>query len=698
MGSTHTGNGAGGEPLKPVTGRTRIGAEGIRKHFSRMEPAGAVIELAWNGFDAKAKSVEVTLTFNDLETLSTVEIADDGDGVDFTRIKHNFGRFNESEKTGMAAMHGHHGRGRLAFDRLAHRAIWFTCFKGRAASISVTSADLESYEYVVYEDGQAPSLVPGKGTRVVLHPVTRSLPHTDAMLAALGLEFGWFLAVNPDARFTYDGRPVRAPPHDIVTRKIERDGHEFDISIVRWHDKPASEKSQLYLLDGRGTTVYHRLNAHNNKPGFFTSVIARSAWANGFAPEQDLLRPDAPTAASKTWRGVEDDIVAMLRDVYDDFQRAHVEQRLVEFEDEGAFPDFSRLAPVDAAWRRENLRSVLRAMMLAEPGVISSNRKQRLLFIRLVDRLSVAGENDALFDVLHSVLELDPPSVARLAAQLQRTTLDNIIQTISLLQERAEAVAYLRELMRTHYRTLRETPDLQRVIEQNTWLFGPQFATLGAEETTFTDIAHKLRLEARSADDIEQGDIEDVSLDVSLQQPDLFLVRRLEEVDSLGVQFFRWVIVEIKRPSIALNYRHLRQLEDYRRLVANHDAFTSEHVRVDLILIGRRISKDDSDIRTRLRERSKEGRPGLIQSDDRINLYVLNWETVLDGFEITHRDLLRRLRLKRESLEQHSKGDLLVALAPHATRALQGDAGTLPEARVTRGKGDRKKAVQQAPR
>ena len=295
---------------------------------------------------------------------------------------------------------------------------------------------------------------------------------------------------------------------------------------------------------------------------------------------------------------------------------------------------------------------------------MSVNRKQRAVFIRLIDRLSVGGDNDALLDVLQSVLELTSTALGKLASQLRHTTLDNIVQTIDLLQQRHEATEFIRQLMRIHYRTIGETPELQQVIEQNTWLFGPQFATLGAEETTFNEIARRLRTLAGSLDSIEEGDVEDVPLDVSLRQPDLFLVRQIQETNSLGHQFFRWVIVEIKRPSVALNFRHLRQLEDYKRIIEKAPEFSSEYVRVDLILVGRKISQTDTDICMRLKERAGMGAPGLIATDERFNMYVLNWETLLDGFELTHKELLTRLRLKRSELEVRTKDELLAALVP----------------------------------
>jgi hypothetical protein len=42
----------------------------------------------------------------------------------------------------------------------------------------------------------------------------------------------------------------------------------------------------------------------------------------------------------------------------------------------------------------------------------------------------------------------------------------------------------LRTLMNDHYLETLETPDLQGIIEANTWLFGSSYETIGAEEDT----------------------------------------------------------------------------------------------------------------------------------------------------------------------------------------------------------------------
>ncbi len=314
-------------------------------------------------------------------------------------------------------------------------------------------------------------------------------------------------------------------------------------------------------------------------------------------------------------------------------------------------------------------------MYVADPALFQSlNKKQRKILIRLLHRLSVSNENEALYEVLNGVLDLDSDALTRLANQLQRTTLENIVATIETLQRRHHAVEQLRELMNVHYKTVRETPDLQKIIENNTWLFGSRYETLGAEEDTFTRIAKSLRdkvpgIKTIDNNDMEEDDAED--MEGVNRQTDLFLARKFPTLDSAGNQVFRCIIIEIKRPGVALNVKHLRQLDDYAAILMKYPEFSSEVLRFELVLVERKISATDVEIKSRLQGQIARGEQGLVSDDPRIKRYVLNWYTLLDTFELSNSFMLTQLRLKRDSLAKASREELISSLQ----REQPGEAG-----------------------
>jgi len=654
---------------KDISGTTEIGNEGIKKHFKSIEPWQPVFELIWNGFDAKANEVLVNVALNDLQALRSVTVLDDGEGIDPENMKQTFGRFNDSDKREDAAQHGAHGRGRLAFHRICRFATWHTKSAAGQARITIDSATIKDYKAELIPDEALDSALQQqpKGTLVKLDSFSCNLPNQAELSAKFATEFGWFLALHPSKSLKLNGTLIPVPGHEITQQTFEIDGHKFDVQVIRWDERPSSEKSFTYLLDSAGKIVHKQLSTLNNKPGFFTSIYISSQWADTFALTQDLLRPQAHTTACAEWRKLVRHLGELMQSVYDQFLR---QQALVEVEkyiDDGLFPSYAGLSPDEQTWRLNNAKQLVTTIYIADPSVFNAaSKKQRKIIIRLLDRLAISSENDALFEVLNSVLELDDASVKTLADQLKQTTLENIIATIEVLQRRQVAASKLRTLMNDHYREVRETPDLQKVIENNTWLFGPAYETLGAEEDSFTKIAKDLRGKIPLIESIGTDDVDDENeISGARRQTDLFLARRIPTVDSTGQKVFRCIIIEIKRPAISLNIKHLRQLDDYANIIKRHSEFTSEKMRFELILVGRQISSTDTEIKSRLNGQIARGELGLVSDDPHMKRYVLNWYTLLDSFELANDFLLEQLKLKRSFFEASSKQDLVEELQYH---------------------------------
>ncbi len=265
--------------------------------------------------------------------------------------------------------------------------------------------------------------------------------------------------------------------------------------------------------------------------------------------------------------------------------------------------------------------------------------------------------------MLEGVLTLDSDKTTELANQLKRVSFDNLVSTIEILHKRELAIRQLREVMEHHYKEVLETPDLQKIIEANTWLFGSQYTTLGAEEDTFQSIAKNLRNDVKEIDLVDENDIADGNnIEGVNRQVDLFLARRVPHLNSRGESFYKCVIIEIKRPSISLNKKHLRQLEDYAEIITKHPAFNSEKMRFELILVGRKISGNDTHINSQLSGLKEKGELGLVGSDQRIKSYVKTWSTIFDEFELSNNYLLGTLNSKLEGLSNETASSLVSKL------------------------------------
>ncbi|MCP1607680.1 ATP-binding protein [Pseudomonas citronellolis] len=650
---------------------TNITSQGIRKHFKKIEPWQPIFELAWNGFDARADQVSINFTLTEADGLEYVAVLDTGTGIDFRDTENSFGKFNDSSKVGRVSLHGSHGRGRLAFHVLCSEARWFTrTEQGEDAVIIVNSANLAHYDVqgLPKEQQHAALSTAQHGTCVELRNFTKNIPDEPELEKLLSIEFGWYLALNKDKQLLLNGNSIQIPQHELSEHEIKISDQTFTVKIIRWIDKPSSEKSYTYLMAESGATIHKELSSLNNKPNFFTSVYLISSWANEFEESPEGLLTSSFDPNCKAWRLLQRELNAITQKIYDDFLKKFVDTQIDKFEEEGVFPDYSALTAEEARWRNSKVRSTVKSIYLADPSVFNTlQKKQKKILIRLIDRLLVSNENDALLDILESTLDLDKDSTETLARQLKSIKLENIISTIEIIHKRQIAIYQMREIMNKHYLEVLETPDLQKIIENNTWLFGPAYEILGAEEETFTNLSKELRNKVKGINSINEEDLdeEDSSeLSTSQRQPDLFLARKIPALDSYGKHYYRCVIIEIKRPSISLNVKHLRQLDDYAGIIKKFSEFTSGYMTVELILVGRKISDQDSEIDSRLGNHIHKGDMGLVSDDPRMRRYVKNWYTILDEFELKNNYLLEKLKTERAALEieNHSKGELIEQL------------------------------------
>ena len=92
----------------------------------------AICEYIWNGFDAKATSVELKYNADELGNITSMSIMDDGEGIDRESLHETFGCYQDSIKKRSfqwsSQVKGNQGRGRYAFNCFADKAEWETVF------------------------------------------------------------------------------------------------------------------------------------------------------------------------------------------------------------------------------------------------------------------------------------------------------------------------------------------------------------------------------------------------------------------------------------------------------------------------------------------------------------------------------------------------------------------------------------------
>lgn len=640
-------------------GIAEITDEGVKKHFRNREPFEALFELIWNGFDANSKTVKVVQNYNDVDGLESVEIVDEGDGVDLTSLDKSFKNFFESTKKNNDNKHGSQGIGRLSFHMLCADATWFTKRGGTDGRIDINASAIRKFKGEDIEPSAQHKYITRlkSGTCVVLRNFIASnkIPLKDELKRKLSKEFGWFLALNKEKSLILDGDKITIPSHDLYEDKKVIGDHPVHIRVIRWDERPSSEKSYNYLIKNNHEVIEKQLSKANNKVAFFTSAYAFSDILDTYdvdGLQMDPSHQETKRLVSQIYRKMTE----FQRKIYDEYLVRHVDREIQRFDDKGYFPDYTGIPEEYARVRKANTKRLIKEIYISDPQVFNNvSKKPAKILIRLLDKILVSNENDSVFEVLEGVLDLSNESMKSLAEHLRTTTLENIVSTIEVLKKRQNAVHCLKEVMDNRFLEVLETPDLQKIIESNTWLFGPQYTTLGAEEDDFTRIAKNLRERITGVDEVTAQDIEQEKLvDGAKRQVDLFLARKTKTFDARGNSIFKCVILEIKRPSVSLNKKHLQQLDDYAEIISKHPSFNSDRMYFELVLIGRKISKDDFQIKHRKESLKHCAEYGLVSESPKMKCYVKDWFTIIDEFELNNTYLLENLNTRLESLSEQN--------------------------------------------
>ena len=366
--------------LIDISGVAEISDEGIKKHFKNIEVWQPLFELIWNGYDAQAHQVHVALEENAMDGIVQASVFDDGIGIDHTTLKNTFGRFYDSAKRADPTQHGADGRGRLAFHTICQRATWHTRSSAGDAVIEVRAAKIKAYDgKILLADQQCEQLRNAKqGTLVVLTGFTANLPRIPEFREMLSIEFGWFFALHPEKTLTVNDELIVVPAHDLTSKKVDANAHTFDVQVIRWHDKPGSEKSYIYLMNESGGVVHKELSTLNNKPGFFASVCLTSPWADQFSPSNDLFNSRGHTLSSTTWKSLSRQLSQITDSIFDEFLRNQAEKVVERYVQDGYFPTYQGLQEEEKKWRLNNSRELVKQIYLADPGVFNSAGKKTM--------------------------------------------------------------------------------------------------------------------------------------------------------------------------------------------------------------------------------------------------------------------------------------------------------------------------------
>lgn len=648
----------------------QLGGNGVKSILAQYKPEKALAEYIWNGFDAGATKVSVEYEEqNELGAILHITVTDNGKGIPRSLLGNKFKPFHESEKAKdnqdskhHSLTHGKNGVGRLTFFTFANRAIWTTTYQDGndflEYDIEIESSNLENYT------GQNSSLRESKAkeasTKVTFEGI-REMSSSYLKVSVVNYlqqEFGWFLELFKSKGFTIEIDGHRLDYNtQISDRATTQFIHEptstvFDISYIRWRKSLPTEYSKFYLINNNDDEVWKDTTKLNKQgDGFYHSIFVKSNYFDDFI--YDPKQSDEKLTLSNNgkrpfnsrsdaeYKFLEEEVTNFLRKKRKPFLMQSAAQLVDEYEKTGILP------PLNSEWelaRRNELKNLVRELYQIQPKIFSgSSIENKKTFIHLLNALLDSDGRDQLFEIIDSVVRLDSSEQKDLAELLRSTQLSSVVQTMKLIADRYKTVDALKELVYNKALNGNERDHLQKMIDENYWIFGEQYHLLTSTEAKFEKALQEYTYHLR-------GEKKSIKIDHPDKQKemDIFLCRQNKLTSSIEN-----IVVELKSPGIYLGEKEVSQVKKYMNVITSQDQFNGENTTWEFILVGNRFNTSQFIEGELANARSHgEQKKGLIFRNDKYTIYVRKWSDVFTDFECRHKFLEERLKLKRDTLAQ----------------------------------------------
>ncbi|MCD9461866.1 MULTISPECIES: hypothetical protein [Photobacterium] len=348
-----------------------------------------------------------------------------------------------------------------------------------------------------------------------------------------------------------------------------------------------------------------------------------------------------------------------------------------EYEDKNIMPRNRTNNRAMNQFRDQQLKDTIRVIYEADSSIFTDliNDKQKKILIKLLDKIVNSENPDCLFDILDGVVSLSETEVRSLSDTLSKLSMQNIIKTISHLEERIKVIDIFEEVLKNKGESY-EVAHIQVIVENNMWLFGEEYNLISAEEDKF-DKALRNYLNFKNedftiSDNLEDGDFtpkhydKHVSIDHKHKYKEMDIFASQKGVHHYnGDSCFRNIILELKRPSVNLTNKELNQIKEYANVIECTEEFNTKDEQWDFILVGNKISDNrqkNYDITRGFSSTNDSGKPGLVQvfgPNNNIRIWVKEWSQIISEFKIKYNHIIQRLNIKASIIQETSPDKLI---------------------------------------
>ncbi len=626
----------------------------------------AIAELIWNGFDAEAKNIKIDFSANEIDTINEIKIIDDGKGIDFSTLDETFGNFNDSIKKNTyqktsSSIRGHKGKGRFSFAAFSGLAKWHTIYEDKKEkkkleydiSISKNSKDIYDAE------NKTISKSTSTGTTLVLRDlfeVTGYSFTSDPFINHLAKEFGWFLLLNKEQSFSikinnkeveYENLIAESEVKPLTIKNAEGINQDFKITFIRWNEN-IGDKFYFYYLNSSQNELFKELTSYNNNAiGFYHSVYIESKYFDKFLPSDKVenINLFEDSKNSGVFRTLKVHLHNLVKEKEKIFLHGGAAQHLIDtYEKNGVIPKFGKNKYEQA--RKKDLIDVVIGIYCIEPKVFQGlNKEQQKVSVGLINLLLDTDERESITEIIGQIVKLTTDERLQLAEILKKTTVSKISKTINLIENRYKIIELLKILVFDLQKFTNERDHIQKVIHENYWLFGEQYHLASANEGFDVLLSRYTEFLAKS-DDKSTGKKKSNS-DDSNRRPDIFVCRKhtIPDIRDNETMMEENLIVELKRPTVTIGTKELRQVEDYLEIIRNDPAFNSNKRCWKFFVVSNKV---DEYVKGQYESEKNKGKKFLVKALFNFEIYAFTWDDVFMLFDLRHKFLVDNLEFDKK--------------------------------------------------
>ena len=622
----------------------------------------ALVEYIWNGFDAGATEVNISyVQANELGALESICISDNGKGIKKDLLEFTFGAFLDSQKRTTfqrtSEIRGKKGKGRFSFKAFATEAEWTTRYLNKDGRLMQYSIKIDIRDLSKYEDSDEIELdqtTYSTGTDVKFSNINKlSINNFEdvSFTEYIAQQYAWFLCLNKSLGYAVKLNGVEFAYDHLIACEEEKTfditNTQFDVTYIRWN-KRIGDKSYFYMMNSYLHENFKELTSFNNNTiDFYHSVYVTSSYFNDFIFEQDPSPrlDNKPNQSDKVYKVLKRKLKAYLEQKQKEFVSEVAAVDLInKYENSGILPRIKSNKYEEA--RRLDLIETIKQIYIVQPKIFKGLKlEQEKVIVGFLNLLLDTDERDRILEIIDGIVSLTEEERVQFAKTLRSTSISNINRVVTMMRNRLEVIECLKTLVYDLGKFTNERDHIQKIIEQNYWIFGESYHLASADVTFERALSNYLYI----LDGKSQPDKTPIENQEANRRPDIFMCRNHKVNDAKSSSMLEEnIIVELKRPSVKIGITQYRQIEDYLPLIKNEPKFNSQSRLWKFYVVSAVI---DDDIKSKYETFKNQNKRYLVNFEGNYEIYALSWDDVFQEFYYKHDYMLSKFSFSQESIK-----------------------------------------------